>query len=212
MSSVSFGKFEVLLGSVDQLIIIHGQLQQGRGRRHEQGAIHRAGVVLTVAAWQAYIEKILYEGLIHIETHITAHVGGVAPPSWATSGFLIRKVSIKKSIADFNTPNSENVIRLFKESLDFDPRPLWTWHVSRRNWDSTAFHNRTNQWLKIRHSISHGFDLPENLDWIKGNNGTARLTLGLLRECRKHFHYLAQKTDQAFSNHLRNVHGVPAPW
>jgi hypothetical protein len=64
MSSGSLGECTNLLGSVDQLIIIHGKLQQGRGRRHEQDAIHRAGVVLTVAAWQAYIEKVLTEALL----------------------------------------------------------------------------------------------------------------------------------------------------
>lgn len=50
-------KFMEQLGLVDQLITIHGKLQTGRGRRHEQDALHRAGVVLTVAAWQAYVEK-----------------------------------------------------------------------------------------------------------------------------------------------------------
>lgn len=212
MSSDSFGEFEGLLGSVDQLMIIHGQLQQGRGRRHEQDAIHRAGVVLTVAAWQAYIEKVLNEGLLHIENHVTAPVEGVAPPSWATSGFLVRKASIKKSISDFNTPNSENVRRLFKESLGFDPWPSWTWHVSRRKWNSHTFCIRTNDWLKIRHAIAHGFDLPHDMSWIQRDNGAARLTLGLLKECRKHFHFLASKTDQPFSDHLRDQHGLPAPW
>ena len=212
MSSDSFGEFEGLLESVDQLINIHGKLQQGRGRRHEQDAIHRAGVVLTVAAWQAYIEKVLNEGLSHIERQITAPVDGVAPPSWATSGFFLGKASIKKRIADFNTPNSENVRRLFRESLDFDPRPSWTWRVSRRDWDSRTFHVRTNDWVKIRHSIAHGFDLPDNINWIQRENGTARLTLEILKECRKHFHFLAEKTDQAFSDHLRDQHGIPAPW
>lgn len=212
MSSESFGEFGGLLESVDQLIIIHGKLQQGRGRRHEQDAIHRAGVVLAVAAWQAYIEKVLNEALLHIENHVAAPVGGVAPPAWATSGFLVRKASIKQSIAKFNTPNSENVRRLFRESLDFDPWPSWTWHVARRNWNSHTFRNRTDHWVKIRHSIAHGFKLPNDMNWIQGDNGDPRLTLGLLKECRKHFHFLANKTDQAFSDHLRDQHRIAAPW
>jgi hypothetical protein len=212
MPSQSFDKFEDLLGSVDQLVIIHGKLQQGRGRRHEQDAIHRAGVVLAVAAWQAYIEKVLEEGLLHIENHVTAPAGGAVPPPWATSGFLLRKASIKKSIADFNTPNSENVRRLFKETIDFDPWPAWTWRAQRRNWTSQVLRSRTNDWLRIRHSIAHGFDLPSDIQWIRGANGAARLTLGLLQECRKHFHHLVNKTDHAFSDHLRNQHGIPALW
>src|SRR5690606_8820587 len=130
MPSASIAELEAILGSVEQLIAINEQLRQGRGRRYEQDALHRAGVVLTVAAWQAYVEKVLAEGLQLIEGQITGAVIGVAPPTWAVSGFLVRKAAIKKGIADLNTPNSENVRRLFKESLDFDPRPDWTWHVS----------------------------------------------------------------------------------
>lgn len=55
--------FETQLALVDQLIAIHGKLQAGRGRRYEQDALHRAGVVLTVAAWQAYVEKVIGEAL-----------------------------------------------------------------------------------------------------------------------------------------------------
>jgi len=212
MPSNSFHEFEALLASVDQLINIHRKLQQGRGRRHEQDAIHRAGVVLTVAAWQAYVEKVLNEGLQYIQDSIVAPVGGVAPPSWATSAFSVRKAAIRQRIGDFNTPNADNVRRLFKDALDFDPRPSWNWYVSRRHWDSAAFCQRTNSWLKIRHTIAHGDDLPPDIDWIRGSNGRARLTLSLLAECRKHFHYLANKTDQAFSADICNKYGLAAPW
>ena len=43
MPSNAHKQFTELMGYVDQLIGIHGKLQQGKGRRHEQDAIHRAG-------------------------------------------------------------------------------------------------------------------------------------------------------------------------
>ena len=208
MMSRSFSEFERLLGTVDQLIKIHARLQQGRGRRHQQDAIHRAGVVLTIAAWQAYIEKVLEEGLMRLEDKVTAPVNGVGPPPWAVSGFRLRAAMIKKNIADFSTPNSENARRLFSEAFDFDPWPAWIWHVPRRDWDSEKVRNRTNEWLKIRHSIAHGFDFPNTLHWIRGDNGTPRLTLSLLKECRRHFYFLASKTDEAFWNHLNEQYGI----
>lgn len=70
MASNAFGSFETLLGSVDQLIEIHGRLQTGAGRRHRQDALHRSGVVLTVAAWQAYVEKVSVDALDWIESQI----------------------------------------------------------------------------------------------------------------------------------------------
>lgn len=55
------------IGYVDQLIAIHRKLQTGKGRRHEQDALHRAGVVMIVAAWESYIEKLVMEALDAIE-------------------------------------------------------------------------------------------------------------------------------------------------
>ena len=208
MSSNSFTEFDSLLGTVDQLIDIHGRLQQGRGRRHQQDAIHRAGVVLTVAAWQAYIEKVIGEGFSRLDDKVTAPLNGVDPPPWAVGGIRLRGAMIKKRIADFNTPNSENVRRLFVEAFDFNPWPYWTWHVARRDWNSAMVRDRTNEWLRIRHSIAHGFELPDDLDWIQGDNGSPRLTLNLLKECRKHFHYLASMTDDAFWTHLYEQYGI----
>ena len=208
MASESFRQFNDLLGTVDQLIDIHGRLQQGRGRRYQQDAIHRAGVVLVVAAWQAYIEKVVGEGLLRLEENVTAPVNGVNPPIWAVSGIRLRGTTIKNNISKFNTPNAQNVQRLFSESFDFDPWPIWVWHVARRNWNSARVRKHTDDWLKIRHSIAHGFDLPDDIRWIKGNNGSSRLTLRLLRECRKHFHHLASVTDDAFWNHLNENYGI----
>ncbi len=68
MPSVASQNFAQLVGFVDQLIMIHGRLQAGRGRRHEQDAIHRAGVVMMIAAWESYVERVVLEGFLAIET------------------------------------------------------------------------------------------------------------------------------------------------
>ena len=208
MRSNSYEEFESLLETVDQLITIHGRLQQGRGRRHQQDAIHRAGVVLTVAAWQTYVEKVILEGFSRVRDQATAPVGGVLPPPWAVSGIGLRGAVIKKSVSDFNTPNSENVQRILCEAFDFDPWPNWKWHAGPRKWNSNKVCKRTNEWIKIRHSIVHSVKLPEEYDWIKANNGSPRLTLVLLKDCRRHFQFLASVTDVAFWRHLRDNYQI----
>lgn len=90
--SAALMKFSEQLELVDQLITIHGNLQTGRGRRFEQDAIHRAGVVLTVAAWQAYNEKVLLEALDAFSANLQ---NPAAPaPSWALQASNMRRAHL----------------------------------------------------------------------------------------------------------------------
>lgn len=125
MPSAASRDFAELMSSVDQLIDIHARIQSGRGRRHRQEAIHRAGVVLTVAAWQSYIEKVAVEALSKIEVKIQIDDAGNPTPPWARASFKFRKPTVMKAVGDLNTPNSQNVVRLFEWSFGFDPRPHW---------------------------------------------------------------------------------------
>jgi hypothetical protein len=208
MPSTASRDFAELMASVDQLIAIHARIQSGRGRRHRQEAIHRAGVVLTVAAWQAYVEKIALEALAKIEAKIQVDDDGSPTPPWARASFKFRKPAVTKSVGDLNTPNSQNVVRLFDWSFGFDPRRYWVWDSPRRQWDSAKFCNRTDEWLRIRHSIAHGNSLPDNMGWIKNASGTARLNLTLLRECQRHFRELVRRTDTAFIKFLKREYKV----
>lgn len=208
--SMALTKFTEQLQLVDQLIAIHGKLQTGRGRRHEQDALHRAGVVLIVAAWQAFNEKVLTEALDAISANLQ---NPAAPaPSWALQTFNMRRAQIATAIKKFNTPNDINTRDLYTEALGFNPWPSWEWRQGRRQWDSGEVRRRTNTWVLVRHSIAHGFDLPNDVPWLRGNNGSARLTLGLLQECRAHFVHLTSRIDTAFSDHLVNRHNLPRPW
>ena len=208
--SVALTKFSEQLVLVDQLISIHGKLQTGRGRRHEQDAIHRAGVVLTVAAWQAYNEKVLVEAIDAIASNLQ---NPAAPaPSWALQSFNMRRAQIASVVKKFNTPNDVTTRDLYLDSLGFNPWPFWEWRQGRRQWDVYEVRRRTNTWVLVRHSIAHGFDFPNNVPWLRGNNGVPRLTLGLLKECRAHFIHLTSKIDAAFSEHLVTDHDLPRPW
>jgi hypothetical protein len=101
---------------------------------------------------------------------------------------------------------------LFRDSFDFNPWSAWEWRKGPRQWTEAETRRRTNTWVLVRHSIAHGFSLPSDVDWLQGENGSARLTLSLLKECRKHFIFLAERTDAAFRLHLTNAHGIANPW
>ncbi|RUU89389.1 hypothetical protein EOB59_19145 [Mesorhizobium sp. M7A.F.Ca.MR.176.00.0.0] len=165
---------------------------------------------MTVAAWQAYVEKVLAEALDSIANDLQDPAA--AAPRWATHTFLMRRAEVQIEIKKFNTPNDVNVRDIFRNALGFNPWPFWEWRQGPRQWSETEVRSRTNIWVTVRHSVAHGFGLPAGIYWLQGNNGQARLTLGLLKECRKHFAFLVDKTDRAFSAHLVQHHGLMAPW
>ena len=107
MPSSARQQFGDLVGFVDQLIDIHGRLQQGKGRRHRLEAIHHAGVVMMVAAWESYVEKVLMEALDAIENEAGIAAAGALPvpvPSWAKLAFALRRADIANDVKRFHTP------------------------------------------------------------------------------------------------------------
>ena len=137
-------------------------------------------MVLSVAAWRAYIEKVLQEGLETVSSDLHDPVN--ATPTWALHSFNLRHAQIKTLVKKFNTPDDVRVRDLFRDAIGFNPRPSWVWHQCRRRWDTKEVRQRTNDWVLIRHSVAHSFKPPDNIGWLQGKNGWARLTLGLLND------------------------------
>lgn len=213
MPSQSLAQFKDQVAFVEQLIAIHGKLQSGQGRRHEQEAIHRAGVVMMVAAWQSYVEKLIMEGVSSLELNAGLMATTTPPvPAWARHAFALRRAEIAIDVKKFNTPNDTGVRDLLMRGLEFNPWPIWCWHAGPRQWESKEIRDNLNNWVLIRHSVAHGFPLPASIAWLKDSHGRARLTLSLLKECKRFFEHLVAQTDSAFSDFLHTHHGIPKPW
>jgi len=214
MPSNAQSQFIAQMGFVEQLIVIHRKLQSGRGRRHEQDALHRAGVVMSVAAWESYIERVVMEALDAIERSAGVAAGAAAPPvpAWARHAFALRRAEIAKQVRRFNTPSDVEVRDLFQESLEFAPWPSWSWQAGPRQWDEDGVRSRLRDWMLVRHSVAHGFPLPADVAWLQDAQQRSRLTLALLKDCKQFFSRLVTHTDASLGLWLRNHHGVPAPW
>jgi hypothetical protein len=205
-------QFSDQLELVNQLINVHGQVQQGRGRRHQQDAIHRAGVVMTVAAWQAYLEKIAIECIDVIEDALVNPEDENTPPDWAKLILQTRKTAARQEVGRFNTPNSQNARSLLRSITGFDPWPIWEWRQGPRQWNGHVTRVRTDAWVRVRHTIAHGYGLPADLDFLLGQNGQPRLTLNLLQECVKHFRHLVRLSDQGLAGFLEDTHAITTDW
>lgn len=210
MPSSALDQFDKMMGHVDQLISIHGQLRGGPGRRYEQDALHRAGVVFVVAAWESYVEQVLIEAFSAIERDASA--GTTAAPNWARHALGLRKIEISRAAKRLNTPDATGVRDLLREALGFNPWNVWEWHVGPRQWNSEEMRRRLNGWLQMRHCIAHGSELPNDIEWCQDSRGRPCLNLPQLRECKKYFNYIAKQTDGALRQFLTNEHGVANPW
>ena len=160
---------------------------------------------MTVAAWESYVEFVLLEGFKTIAP-------AAGDPAWSKASFNLSKVRAKQQAGDFHTPNAENVRKLFMQTIGYDPWQDWYYIAPRRNWQSSEMRDRLDNWLRIRHAVAHGGALPTNIPWIKSPQGKSRLTLDLLRECRRFFDRLVHCTDGGFSCYLQSEFGIAAPW
>lgn len=114
-------------------------------------AFIRAGIILTVTAWETFIEdtvKARFMARINAATNATdvsntfnavagAWIGklGEKRPTpqdllrWTGDGWKVLLTNhFTAEIATFNTPKSENVIALFKRYVGFDIKSVWRWH------------------------------------------------------------------------------------
>jgi len=212
MTSRAHRTFEDQLTLVGQLVNIHAKLQKGKGRRHQQNALHHAGVAMTVAAWESYVERIVMEAMDAVAPLSVVTTPTPPVPPWAKQVFALRRAEVATLVRKFHAPNAGNARDLMRAALEFDPCICWTWLVGPRQWDQNEMRRRLDQWVQIRHSVAHGFSLPADISWLKGPEGKPRLTLRLLCECKRFFEHVVTQTDRGFADHLVNHLKMPAPW
>jgi hypothetical protein len=135
--------------------------QHGPGRRHRHPSLHRAAIVLTTAAWQAFVQDVTSAILANLEVPI----GDPGRPM-----FDLIKASTRSSIGRFNTPNSRNSLALFA-NVGFDPTAQWRFSMTgpSRTYDRQRVRQEVDGWLDIRHKIAHGAPLPAN-EFVSGRS------------------------------------------
>src|SRR6266516_2786371 len=148
------------------------------------------------------------EALDSIEHNAGVAAGAAPVPAWARHAFSLRRAEIARGVKKFNTPNDVEVRDLLVGALEFKPWPNWSWHSGPRLWGEKEMRDKLNDWVLIRHSVAHGFPLPNPVEWIKDAQNRPRLTLLLLKECKRFFSHLVAQTDDSFRLWLQNHHGV----
>jgi len=184
-------KYDRAMTDPNNLIVIHKKLKQGKGKRVEELALNRAVVVLTVAAWQAYVQDIAREAVDLLKP--------AAPPLQAWN---LLNAQATRAIQLFSTPNAEKSQDLLMHA-GFDPQPSWTWTVGPETMSVADVSLRLNRWLKVRHAIAHGHDhLPDVPMLAKLTDGSRTLRRANAEACMVFFNRVAARTDAAIRLHF----------
>jgi len=176
-----------LLRDATELDTIHTQLRTGLpGRQYGLASLNRAAVVISVSAWESYIEELVRESLEALRP------AGPAVGHWpALSAFILGE------LGRFNTPNAERVANLINRCLGLaNVRTFWGW----RNCTSAQAEVLLDEVLSLRHEIAHGVN-PRPII----HNAYSKWLPGFVRR-------LARCTDDGVRHHLTTALGLVNPW
>jgi len=188
MASSAFTDYlTVLLQDAEELETAHQRLRTGKaGRQWKLGALNRGVVVLSVSAWEAYVEELVKVSLDAIRP--------AAPPMGIWPAL---NAAARGQVGRFNTPNPDNVRTLFLEALGLqDVTDGWYW----KGVDSARARERLAEALKSRHQIAHGINPRPTI-----HNQYAKRLPGFFRR-------LGECTDRTVREHLVATLGVADPW
>jgi hypothetical protein len=157
-------EFGAAMKDAHNVVFLSAAEQLGRGRRHRAPSLNRAAIVLTAAAWQAFVED--------MTTAILSALA-VRQGQQGYALYNLIKAATKSAVGRFNTPNARNTLALF-DNVGFDPLPMWTFSIGTppRAHGAQDVSDELDGWLTVRHKIAHGDQLPAN------NLVTGRTQLG----------------------------------
>lgn len=165
MPSKSYVDFLELLDDVEQLRLTHFNYSKGTRGRKKLGFLTRSSIVMLCAAWERYNENILLECIDkilettiiakdlskHIKEHISVKVtenkNKIYPIELADDGWKnLWKGYATNETNLLNTPNSENLNKIFKRFLGIEDFTLM-WHKKSIS--------QIDDFIKIRGEIAH---------------------------------------------------------
>lgn len=139
MASQSYQLFQTAIADAEKLISIFDQLPNQEARQQNE-VLKRAALVMTLTAWESYIEAFLLEQLTKKICGIKGSFAG---------DFIQKKLDIE--IKKLHNPAPEKVKQLSLEFLQYDITEQWRW----QNTEPTDARRQLNMWLNKRGDAVH---------------------------------------------------------
>lgn len=201
---------------VDRLSEIHAAVtKKGPGRKHNVEVLHKSGIVLLIACWEAYVEDLATNGLSALIDRASSHTK--IPPevleriagklqgmkAWDLAGDGWRRACrnhlkevLARTTGALNTPRAAQVDELFEKALGIKAlSSSWTWQGR----TARSSQKSLDDLVTLRGSIAHRV--------------TAARSVGKadVEEARELISRLAVKSHNAVNKHLDRLLGE-RPW
>ncbi len=198
-AAVEFGRARVAAGLLLTAASTSPQTRTNASS-HKAACLH-AALAMLVAAWEAYLERLVREVQREIADSTQVKLSAV----------LSLLVDITESeVRRFNTPNAHNSRTLLITYIGYDPINDWQWPGG--GLSGVQARARLDEILRIRHSFAHGFPLPTDIPWVRSGNRNGVLNIGTLKSVDKFFAHLIVVTDHGVKSHLSLTYGVAPSW
>ncbi len=139
MASQALQLFETAITDAEKLINIFDKLPSPEAQQQNE-VLKRAALIMTLTAWESYIEAFLLERVAQKIDGITGSFSG---------NFIQRKLTIE--IGKLHNPTSDKVKLLSQEFLEQDLTEQWRW----ANTEPSDARRQLNHWLNKRGDAVH---------------------------------------------------------
>ncbi|MDR6291371.1 hypothetical protein E9232_003897 [Inquilinus ginsengisoli] len=187
------------------------------GRRHGYDALNRSTVILSVAAWEGFVEELLEGAVGYMARNVRGPSSipknvrdmmisflyerngwsklkdSTKSEIWSLTGNGWRSnyISFAKSrISSLNTPNHANVKKLYSSVIGV-PNCSEFWNYGR--WSSERYIEKLEELMNMRHRIAHGSIGKDTVGKTFAKNAISLIE------------FISEKTDRSVKNHVRSI-------
>jgi hypothetical protein len=202
MPSAAAVEFRRARASAAMLIVASGARPRVHGNfpTHKVVCLH-AALAMFVAAWEAYLERLVREVQREIADNSQVRLSAVLS--------LLSRIT-EADVKRFNTPNVSNSRELLIMHTGYDP--ISDWHWSGGSLTGVQARARLDEILRIRHSFAHGFSVPTDIQWARNRNTSGTLTTMALKSVDRFLTHLVKVTDKGVSLHISLIYGQTPNW
>lgn len=200
MSSPAAEKYNALQIRADFLQKIAADKRIKPLARDEAENYLHAALAAYVAAWEAYVESLVKDFYSMTADPLNSRYSAI---------HTIARNRAERVLEKFNTPNAENTREFLLKNTGYDPWSDWNWPA--RSFNSLMTRERLNEILRVRHSFSHGFNIPQ-YSWNSLPSGRCRLTGKSLQMVQSFFTNLVKKTDAGMKMHIQSIYKINLTW
>lgn len=164
-----------------------------------QQKYYHASLAAYVAGWDHYVKSVVKEFLLRISAP--------SDPRYHQLHGVARALA-EKELKKLNTPNRDNARAAIVMCTGYDPYSDWVWTRARMN--ATDVKEYFEEIFRVRHSFSHGFELP-GFTWTTISSGRKQLNDASLARVEAFLRHIVAATDAGLAKHAALFQN-PAIW